>query len=451
MEFINSIIFTIFLLVSAGTVYGQGLFESSTTANDKPDKPVFSFNGYGRGSFYGGSQSFDYQSLFSEFGFQGKLSVNHAFLFADLRARGGLQFDSLYNALQLKETYVGYQSNYFDVYLGEKIITWGRTDGFNPTNNITPFNYFFLTAEHDDQKLPNFLIQAKWHINPQMDLEVIGIPFYRPSIYRYDLFDLGEYTRFTKPTFPSATFSNMAVAAKMNFRLPAIGFSISYFRGYDPFYGFNLKSLTWNFIIPDIQLTAETYLKNTAGFDFAIPAGSWIVRGEAAYSYTTRYKDNMYIPNPGLSYVAGVEHDFWGAHTILQYIGACTFDFQDLPEPQKPGPDNDNTMRDYMDELIMNELTQFNRRIFYQQEKFNHALSLSVSRSFAHEVVRAEVMGYYNITSDEWFVRPQVTWNITDRLQTAVGGFYSAGPDKSIYSYSSDVLNGAFLQLKVSF
>lgn len=444
-------ILTVLFVLLTGTFYGQGLFESSTAANGKMNIPVISFNGYGRGSFYGGSKSFDYQSVFAEFGFQGKLSLNHAFLFADLRARGGLQFDSLYTALQLKETYVGYQSDHFDVYLGEKIITWGRTDGFNPTNNITPFNYFFLTADPDDQKLPNFLLQAKWHITPQMDIEVIGIPFYRPSIYRYDLFNMGQYTRFTTPSFPTATFDNMSMAAKMNFELPAIGFSVSYFRGYDPFYGFNLKSLSWNFIIPDIELTAETYLKNTAGFDFAVPAGSWIFRGEAAYNYTTNYKDNMYIPNPGLSYVAGVEHDFWGAHAILQYIGAYTFDFQELPEPQKPGTENGVTMRDYMTQLIMNELTQFNRRIFYQQEKFNHALSFSVNGSFAHDAVRAEVMGYYNITSDEWFVRPQVTWNITDRLQTTLGGFYSAGPDKSIYSYSSDVLNGAFVQLKVSF
>ena len=450
MENKRKILITLMVFLS-GTFYGQGLFESATADNEKPNKPVISFNGYGRGSFYGGSKSYDLQSVFGEFAVQGRLSANHAFLFADLRVRGGLQWDSLYTELQLKEAYAGYQSDKFDIYLGEKIISWGRTDGFNPTNNITPNDYFFLTADPDDQKLPNFLVDAKWHITPQINLEMIGIPFYRPSVYRYDLFDLGEYTRFTTPTMPAATFKNIGYAAHLNFELPAIGFSVSYFRGYDPLYGFDLKNLSWNYIVPDIELTARTYLKNTVGMDFSIPAGSWIFRGEAAYNHTTDYKDNMYIPNPGLSYVAGVEHNFWGATTILQYIGAYTFDFTELKEPEKPGEGNDNTLLDYMTGLIVNELTQFNRRIFYQQERFNHALSLYISKSFAHDAVRAEVMGYYNITSDEWFVRPQVTWDITDRIQTAIGGFYSKGPDKSIYYYSADVLNGGFVQLKVSF
>jgi len=459
-------ILLICIVLLSGSFYGQGLFESATAGSGKPNKPAISFNGYGRGSVYGGSKSYDYQSIFAEFGIQGRLSINHAFLFADLRIRGGLQFDSLYATLQLKEVYAGYQSNKFDIYLGEKIISWGRTDGFNPVNNITPYDYFFLTADPDDQKLPNFLLDAKWHITPQIDMEGIIIPFYRPSIFRYDLFDLnesGDYqgflhyesiAEFSRFVFPAKTFKNTAVAAKLNFEFPAFGFSFSWFRGYSTMYGFDLDTAMISSFTPsklkyNIYLNPQTYLKNTAGLDFEIPAGRWIFRGEMALNLTKNYRDNMYVPNPGMQYVAAVERDFGGWDFILQYIGSYTSRFEPLKEvpPYDPG----NSLNDYMYNVTYNELTQFNRRTFYQQEKFNHALSLYIGKSFAHDAVRAEVTGYYNITSDEWFVRPQVTWNITDRLQTAIGGFYSAGPDKSIYSYSSDVLNGAFVQLKVSF
>ena len=60
--------------------------------------------------------------------------------------------------LQLKEAYAGYSGEKMDVLFGNQIVNWGRTDGFNPTNCITPSDYFFLTAEPDDQKLSNFML-----------------------------------------------------------------------------------------------------------------------------------------------------------------------------------------------------------------------------------------------------------------------------------------------------
>ena len=40
------------------------------------------------------------------------------------------------------------------------------------------------------------------------------------------------------------------------------------------------------------ELTAQPYLKNTIGTEFfRIPAGSWIIRGEAAYNLTKDYAE----------------------------------------------------------------------------------------------------------------------------------------------------------------
>jgi len=430
-----------FLWLVSGNGFAQGLFENTVNKDDEK-KLQIDFSGYGRGSLYGGSKFYDYSSVFAEFALQGKLAYKKAFLFTDLRLRAGSQFDSTGIVFQMKETYVGFQSDKFDLYLGARIISWGRMDGFNPTDNITPYDYFFLTADPDDQKLPNFLLQTKWYITPQINFEFIAIPIYRPSVYRYDLFDLGEYTTFTNPALPAKTFTNGSLAARFNFDLPQAGFSVSWFRGYDPFYGFSVHDISWDGFIPSIQLKAQPYQKNTFGTDFDIPLGSWILRGEAAYNLTSHYQDSMYIPNPDISYVAGVEHSFWGIVTVLQYIGKYTIDFISLDD--LPPPEN-------LNDMILRELTAFDRKIFFQQEKLNHALSLSLSKRFAHETMNIELMGYYNITSEEWFIRPKYNWKITDYLETAVGGMYYAGPDESVFSYATDVLSGGFVEIKVSF
>jgi len=435
------ILLAAFFSAFIGNMHAQSLFENASEASDS-NKLAIDFNGYGRGSAYGGSENYNYSSVFAEFGIQGTLSKKKAFLFTDLRFRAGTQFDSLYARFQLKETYAGYQSDKIDIYFGAKIVSWGRMDGFNPTDNITPYDYFFLSADPDDQKLPNMLLQTKWYITPKIDFELVLIPIYRPSIYRYDLFDLGEYTSFTNPTIPEITFNNGSVGTRFNFNLRKAGFSISYFHGFDPYYGFNLYNISWEGFVPSIELTSQPYKKSTVGADFSVPLSSWIIRGEVAYNMTYDYAENMYIPNPCIEYVAGVEHQFWGITTILQYIGQYTLDFTPLNE--QPGQGNPN-------EMIIAELTEFNRKIFNQQQETNHALSLSLTRSFAYEKINIEAMGYYNITSEEWFIRPKLSWDITDHLETSIGGFYSTGPDGSIFSYASKVLNGAFVELRVSF
>lgn len=435
-------LFVAVLISGSITCHGQGLFESASNESSSQQGLKIDFNGYGRGSAYGGSRSFDYSNVFAEFTLQGKLSIDKAFLFSDLRFRYGLKFDSLAPEFELKETYAGYQSDKLDVYMGAKIITWGRSDGFNPTDNITPYDYFFLSGNPDDQKLPNFLMQSKWHITPAINLEVVLIPFYRPSIYRFDLFDLGDFTTFTDATLPDRTYKNGSLGGRFNFDLQRIGFSVSYFRGYDPYYGFRINSFTFEGQIPSIELSATPYNKSTYGFDLAVPAGSWIFRLEAAFDQTKDYETNMHIPNPNLNWVVGIERSFLDITAILQYIGFYTIDFvsfEDMPPPQS------------MDEILIQELTEFNRKIFYQQEETNHALSLTLNRSFRYETISIEATGYYNITSEEWLIRPKLSWNINDHLETSIGGFYSEGPEKTLLFYASDVMNGAFIELKVNF
>jgi hypothetical protein len=430
---------------------GQGLFESSQSEAEEGLNKGIEFNGYVRGSGFGGSEFYDYSSVFAEFCLQSKLSHGKTYLYADLRFRGGINFDTEYLLFQLKEAFAGYQSDKFDLFLGNQIVSWGRTDGINPTNNITPNDYFFLTSDMDDQKLSNFMLRVKYRFSPVIDIDVIGIPVYIPSIYRYDLFDMGEGVSFGEPTLPKISFGNASVATRLNFEFPKIGFSVSYFRGYDPFYGFNVQSIDFTTGAPVIINSAMPYLKNTIGVDFALPIHSWILRGEAAYNITGDYKQFMYIPNPDMAYVVGVEHDFWGVTTILQYAGKYTLDFTELPLPALSKPGDPFAQMQYAAEMIEYESALFNRKMFYQQEETNHAMMLILSKALAYDTWNVELTGYYNITSEELMIRPKVIWRISDALAASLGGNYMRGPDNSIFAYSSTVLSGVFIEVIATF
>lgn len=412
------------------------------------------FSGYVRGSFQGFSKNYDLTNVFAQFALKGKYSGKHTVFNAEVWFLGGHHFGEFYNRLEIMEAYAGYVSDKFDFIAGNQIVKWGRTDGFSPTDNISPKDYFFLTSDMDDQLRANLMARIKYRITPSIDLDLIAIPFYKQSNYRFDLFDMGGMAKFGKETNPEFSFANSSIAGRLNFELPGVGFSLSYFRGYDPYHGFNLKGIELDLNgpnpMPSINYSSTPYRKQTIGADLAIPAGSWILRGEAAWNITKGGADSLFIPLPSLAYVAAVEREFWGIMGIFQYIGRYTPSFEPIFEPQPAGTDPDQVLY-YMSRMVDYQTRMFNRKIFGQQKKSNHAFALTGRKSFAYDTITAELTAYYNITSREFLLRPKLSWTIADNLSMAIGGHIMTGEKESLYDYSAPVMNGLFLELKASF
>lgn len=443
-------------LCAIGFVFGasaqttdESLSELNTQTEAQPQS--LSLNGYARGSVFGVGERYDFTSTFAEISLQTEFNRKNAYLKSDIRVRQGYFFNENQINIDVKELYGGYQSNKFDVLLGNQIVNWGRADGFNPTNNITPNDYFFLTANPDDQKLSNFMLRFKYRFTPEIELDLIGIPFYAESNYRYDLFDMGANVSFVKGALPEKEIKNSSFAGRLNFDFSAIGGSLSYFRGFDPYHGFDVKNVDWSTGAPLINNVAAHYLKSTLGADFAIPVGNFILRGEAAYTFTDNPDNKMFIPKSDIAYVGGIETMLGGFTLIAQYVGKYTPDFKALTVPALTDPLNPLAQMQYASQMIDYSNRSFNRKIFYQQEKTNHAVSLMVSKSFGYDAWNVELASYYNITSEEFLLRPKISWKITDALTSSFGGNYMSGPAETLFSYSSGIMNGAFVELKVSF
>ncbi|MDD2278998.1 MAG: hypothetical protein PHS05_08065, partial [Bacteroidales bacterium] len=231
-----------FFILTGSFLFGQSIFDdlTSETSTDNAKNVSFELNGFTRGLVYGGSKDFDYSNVFGEFALRGRLEKQKTFLYADLRVREGVFFDNRELQLQLKEAYAGYRGDKIDLFIGNQIVAWGSTDGFNPTDNITPNNYFFLTYEPDDQKLSNFMFRTKLKPTNTIDIELIAIPFYKPSVYRYELFDMGQPATFSQVDSPELKFDKGSLAARFNLESSSVSLSASYFIGHNQFYGFEL-------------------------------------------------------------------------------------------------------------------------------------------------------------------------------------------------------------------
>ncbi|HNQ68238.1 MAG TPA: hypothetical protein PKN32_07660 [Bacteroidales bacterium] len=442
-------LFLLSLLLLSFQIFTQEDIDTNFEISE--EQPKFQLNGFTRGSVFGGSESFDIANAFGEFGIKTKYTGNNASFFADLRVRDGIFFGNHQTILNLKEAYAEFIGNHIDISLGNRIIKYGKATGFNPTDNVCPKNYFFISSDIEDMDMSNFMFKTNIKPVNAVNIELILLPFFKPSVYRYDLFDMGDNASFIDMSLPSINFENMSYSARINTALSGIDFSLMFFQGYDPYYAFDIKNIEMAPIINIIYQPAF-YKKTAAGFDFSIPVKSWLISGEAAYNHTTNYKDNIYTPNPDLHYVMGLEKDIWGIKVIAEYNGRYVFDFTKLKAPSMPTDFSDTAqLINYMNETVIYESAKYTRRIFEQYYQMNHAIMISLHRSWLWETLSTDLSFLYSFSTEEKLLRGNITWKANDELSISGGGQIMTGPANTIYNTSGKVLSGVWIGIKYSF
>lgn len=415
------------------------------------DASSLALSGYARASVWGGTDAYPLNTLFAELALKPEFHHGKAFMSGDLRLRKGNSFGSPYQTIDIHLLTAGYRGKFLDLLVGYQQLEWGRTDGFNPTNYMQAYDYFYLTADPADQRNPNLALRTRLRLGNFTELDLAVMPYYLPSVYRYELFELGTNVGFTDPLLPAPAWRNGSIAGRINVELPGIGCSVSAFRGYDPYRGFQVASVDWTSGSPVITNQAVSYQKTSIGADLSVPAGALILKAEAAWNRTSRPNDEMYIPFSYWMYVAGTEAAIGSSTLIINYIGHHTPGFKALTVPTLGDPMNPLAQLAYANALIDYENRQFNRRIFHQFKSSNHAVSLTWLRRFAYDAVEAQVTAYYDITSGELLARPSVKWSVTDQLTVTLGANYMKGENKTLFSYSSELMNGGFAELRIHF
>ncbi len=427
----------ILIFLSAATGWSQGVFEDALQSSQQQGPADVEMNGYMRGVGYGGISAVDddpeLKSVYGEAALQlraRKGDLGNAY--AKVRFRKGNEYNEPISKMNLREAYVSAYVGSFDIKIGQQIIVWGRADGMNPTNNLTPYNMLVRSPDEDDRRESNFLMQTHYNAHP-FRLEAVWVPTYAPSILPVKAIPLPPLIKLDDPVYPDAGLDNSAYAARLDVTLPAIGFSVSYFNGYNPLPGIDIKPTTS--ALPTVMLKA--WRVSVYGADFATTIGSFGLRGEAAYRNPHKDYNNLpFVPNPDFQYVLGMDKSIGNFSIIAQYIGRYVTDFEELtPRPMMP---------DY-------ELEMKNRMISFQLEEISHAVSGRLSQSMLYETLTAELFGMYNFTTESYLARPQVSYDIADELSFTIGAELFGGPEETLYGAVDKALSAGFMQLKASF
>lgn len=426
------------------TLMAQSLFEDATGAKDS--KLTYELGGYLRSTLYGGGAASDGEGEIKS-GY-GELSLSlkaekkgFGDALAEFRMREGYEFGEYISEVNLREAYVNAYLGPFDLRVGHQIVVWGRADGFNPTDNITPNNMLARSPDEDDRRLGNFLIRTFYNAQP-MRFEALWIPFFKSSVVPTNLLQLPPNVIIGSPDYPDSRFKNSTFAFKVNFERPSWDGSVSYFNGHNPFPGIDADLSAIVGLTPFVEMFPKSYRMHVLGADFATTVGGrWGIRGEFAYRRPHgAYADQFYIINPDLQYVIGVDREFSGnLDLILQYIGRYVLDFEEL------------FVITSMEMIPVYNLALKNRLISRQQFELSHAISCRASLSLLHETLNLELLGYGNLTSEEFLWRPKLTYDITDAFQVIVGGELYDGPHDTLFGLIDKHLNSVFAEIRLSF
>ena len=412
------------------SLFSQSLFESAISS-DNDDEKSFEINGYIRSDVFANEKDIRFVYGETSLIFETK-SFRFGNAYSEFRIKQNLFESNQPTDVNFREGYINLYLSDFDFRIGQQIIVWGRADGFNPTNNLTPHDFTVFSPDEDDKRLSNFAFSGTYNFHP-FKINAVWIPVYKSSVLPFKNASLPEGVSWDIEDFPESKLSQSNYAIKLTVEKAAFDGSVSWFNGYHKLPGLNYHSVD----SVNSQVYITTHRTNIFGFDFSTTFGKYGLRGEFAYSHPYENNDSLHsIPLPQLEYTIGLDKEWGDFSLIVQYIGKHTFDFEENKE-LLPG--------------FESQLQVWNKMIYNQQNAFSHAASIRPSLSLAHQTLNFEVLSLYNFTTEELFIKPKITYKLSDNLSLIAGAQYYYGIENTLFEILGKGLNAGFLECKITF
>jgi hypothetical protein len=324
----------------------------------------------------------------------------------------------------------GYATVHFDradLRLGKQIVPWGRADGINPTDNLTPRDYTVLLPFEDDQRFGTTAARVDLFMSAEHTLTLFATPVFEPAKV-----PLPAAAGGVKRQEPAHTLSNTHGGVRLNKVGEGFDWSLSYFRGFSLLPGVQLIG---DAAAPTLQLHYDRI--TVLGADFARNYGRFGFRGEVAYVDTTDDTGGAPgIRNPYLHWIIGVDRTFFvNLNVNLQFFQRRVRKHRD---PQSwTNPAERST-------ALLNAL------IDGQRDAITDGISFRVSNKWFNDTLEAEVFAVGHLNRGDGLVRPLVTYAFNDRWKGTVGAeLYRGAPNTQFGSLKPN--RGAFAELRYGF
>jgi len=192
-------------------------------------------------------------------------------------------------ATQVKEAYLLYQGNAFDLRLGQQQIVWGKTDGLRMLDIVNPLDMReFILDDFLDSRIGLAAARLNWYpdIDIEQEIELLVIPDAHmaeaaPAGSRWAFATPATPAGFTlqqqAPDTPNWSARNAEAGAAWRGNIDGWDLSANYFYGWK-----DAPNALRNILPGTVQLKLKHFRMHTIGGSFSNAFGAFVVRGEMA-------------------------------------------------------------------------------------------------------------------------------------------------------------------------
>ena len=321
---------------------------------------------------------------------------------------------------QLLEGYLTVHFGHADLRIGKQIVAWGRADGINPTDNLTPRNYRVLLPLEEDQRFGITSVRLETYLSQALTLTVFVSPYFEP--HRFPLPTAGFAVETRKP---GHTLSSTEQGIRLNKVGGDFDWSLSYYHGYS--------------LIPTAGSTGSALelfynQMDVLGADCARNFGRFGFRSELAYTLPHDHLDvDPNATRPRLFWVAGIDRTFL-EELNLNLQGFIRW----MPRYQDPAGLPDPAARN---------VGALNATINGQESGISPGLTFRISELWWNDTLRAELLTITNFTRGDGYLRPLLSYDVSDHLRLSLGGNLYRGPRTAQYGVLKPD-SGVFAELR---
>ncbi len=253
-------------------------------------------------------------------------------------------------ALAFSELYLHVPLGSLDLRVGKQQILWGRADGWNPTDNVTSFDYLDLI---EYERLGVSAVRARQYFGSS-SLDLVWVPLFTPTrlpLLRSRWFPLPQKLpsfpiQFRSSVhFPSNTLANSQFAARWDHTQHGWDYSLSYFKGWNDLASYtpalsNFSPLPVPSRPVQIDLARSFRRLEAIGGDFSGAPGGNGVRGEIAFFRPEKKRSNplSFIDERNyLQYALGADKHHGDWYFLGEVLGDHSFGRSESSSLFQPG------------------------------------------------------------------------------------------------------------------
>lgn len=325
--------------------------------------------------------------------------------------------------VDIREGYIDYRSAGYDMRVGRQIITWGVGDLLF-INDIYPKNYSALFSGQPMEYLKTGSDALKISTySDAISADLVIMPFFEP----YTLPDSRRFFLYSPMTIsgveePRNEIENTELAIRFYRQIQGFDTSLYLYKGFYKIPGMKPTSpATAVLFYPRLAVYGISMQGNFANGVLSIEGGYYDSRDD-------RNGDNINTPNSTTKYILGYSRQFWTDFTAgVQYYGEYMHHYSRYESSLPPGLP------------------------FPKTDKLHQLVTLRLTRMLKYNTLRLSLFSFYSPDDEDYFIIPEMRYNITDSLWTEAGFNLFGGRDSRTFFGQLDKNDNLFATLRFEF